>query len=116
MHVAFNVARTDMEVSHIAAMSDDAASVTVADVAAGDVALMQIYMVIKHTDPGVIIDVAIADNNVPIMPHEMDSMSTITDGCPGDRDLHRARDFDSDRKSTRLNSSHLARSRMPSSA
>ena len=40
MHVAFDVAGTDMEVSHVAAMSDDSTAVAVADVAADDVALM----------------------------------------------------------------------------
>ena len=62
-------------------------------------------------------------HDVPVYPEgdpppEPETMIRLAAAGPGEHDLpdEGEDDVDEDRKSTRLNSSHLARSRMPSSA
>src|SRR5439155_22847710 len=62
-HVALDVAAGDLDVAHVALAADDTALSAIADVAARDVRLVQIDIVVIDADATVLVEVAIADDD-----------------------------------------------------
>ena len=83
-----------MEVSHRSAACDHAATRVVADVAADDVRLVQIDLVVKHTRAAVVIQMAVTDDDIAISHAEPHAVPRLMHGHANDGELHRARGLD----------------------
>ena len=62
----------------------------VTDVAVGYVRLVETYLVVENADAAVVIDVALADQQVAVAAHEADRVADLADQGAGDGQLHDA--------------------------
>ena len=97
--VIFDIVAGNLQVANLRAFDSYSTNPVITDVAAGDVNLMQVYMVQEDAYTRVVIYVAMADQHIAIALCQADPMTTAANQHTLKNGL--------DRKSTRLNSSHV---------
>ena len=79
MVVVLDVIARNLQVAHLGPIQPNAAEPVVADVATGDVDLVQVHSIEIHPHAGIKIDVAMTDEYVAIALDEMNAMPTARD-------------------------------------
>ncbi len=92
--VIFDVAGTNLDIADIATPRDDAAAVIVTNMGADDVRLMQVHVVVENADARVVVEIARADDDVPIRLGEVNRVTAFADEDVLNGELHRARGLD----------------------
>ena len=93
-HVAFQIAASHVDIAHVAGPGNDSTSRVVANVAAGDVGLVKINIVVVDADTTVLVDMTIGDYDVTIVSNQMNPVKHVADMDACDCQLHRAHGFD----------------------
>ncbi len=88
-HAAFDIASADLHVTHFAAARHHAAAVAITDVAADDVRLMQVDVIVVDADAAVLIDVAGRDQHVAVALDQMNPVPALANDGARDGKLHR---------------------------
>ena len=88
--ISFNITGANVQVPHIASVTDHAATRIVADVTADDVGLMKIDVIVKHSDASVVIKVTVGDQYIPISIRQMHGVSALAHDETAEGDLHGA--------------------------
>ncbi len=86
--VALDVARTDLEVPHVPSPAHHATTAVVADVAVGDVGLVEVHRVVENADARVVIEVGVGQHHVPVAPDQVHGVAGLADHHPADGELH----------------------------
>src|SRR5262245_46470360 len=82
-----------MQVADLAALTDDAALLAVADMRADDVGLVQIHVVEEYANAAVVVDVARGDQHVAVALDQADAVATLADDDTVESELHGAVGF-----------------------
>src|SRR5687768_12943842 len=88
--IRLQIAGADVDVANIAAARHDAAAAAIADVAADDVRLVQRQVIVKNPDAAVVIDMAVADEDIAVTVDQMNAMPALADSRASNGQLHRA--------------------------
>ena len=89
-HVSFDVTAADLKIPDFAFADNDAALVVIADVAVGNVDLMKVEFVEEDPDSGVVIQMAVVDDDISISLRQNEPVSSRANGDTSQRRLHRS--------------------------
>lgn len=93
--VVLDVIPGDLKVAHLRPLQPNASQPIVANVAAGNVNLVQVYPIEIHTHTGVKVNVTVADEHVAVALDEMNAVPTMRDHHALEHGLHRLDQFKS---------------------
>ena len=94
-HIALDVTGSDLQIPDLTVGRDDPAAPVVADVTVRDIDLVQVHAIQEQSNPSIVIEVTLGDDDVSVALDQVDAVKGRADGNPGDGELHGSLSFDS---------------------